>query len=360
MKSAALPANESARLEKLNGYHILDTLAEQAYDDITFLASQICGAPISVMSFVDKDRQWFKSAMGLGVSETPRDVAFCAHAILQPDDLFVVPDALEDTRFHDNPLVTSDPSIRFYAGAPLVTQDGAALGTLCVIDKQPRQLSISQISSLQALSRQAMSQLELRKALSNLAAHVEERATYEKRLEMYQKKLESINASLSEESQTDKLTKLANRGSFDESLAEEYDRSIRRGRPLSLAMIDVDHFKKYNDQFGHRAGDDALRDVAKILSDNTRPSDIAARYGGEEFVVIMPNTTEEGALILAERFRKAVQNHEWPNREMTVSIGVCTLSDGRYEATDLVHAADKALYESKANGRNRATSGCLE
>jgi len=360
MKAAAHPPNEAQRLKRLDDYHILDSMAEQAYDDITFLASQICETPISVMTFIDKDRQWFKSKVGLSGSETPRDLAFCAHAILNPDNVMVVPDALEDQRFYDNPFVTSDPSIRFYAGAPLVTPDGAALGTLCVLDKAPRKLSDAQLSALQALSRQAMSQLELRKALSILAKDVEERATYERRLEAYQKKLETINASLSEESQTDKLTQLPNRGSFDESLVEEYERAVRRRRPLSLAMIDVDSFKKFNDQFGHRAGDDALRTVAAILSETTRPADIAARYGGEEFVIILPDTTEEGALVLAERFRKAVQNHLWPHRPMTVSIGVSTLTDARFDAHALVHAADNALYESKSNGRNRATSGLLE
>jgi diguanylate cyclase (GGDEF)-like protein/PAS domain S-box-containing protein len=166
---------ESARLKTLYGYEILDTLPEKEFDDVAKLASQICGTPIALISLVDKERQWLKSKVGIEVDETPRDVAFCAHAIVEPEELFIVTNAERDARFENNPLVVAEPRIRFYAGAPLVTQSGEALGTLCVIDRQPRQLTEGQKDALRVLSRQVMTMLELRLQLKakqeNIAHH---------------------------------------------------------------------------------------------------------------------------------------------------------------------------------------------
>jgi GAF domain-containing protein len=158
------PANEEARIVALEKYAILDTDPEQAFDDLTLLASFVCKTPIALISLVDEDRQWFKSRIGIKASETSRDIAFCSTAILQ-SDLFVVPDALEDERFRDNPLVVSDPNIRFYAGAPLINEDGYALGTLCVVDRSPRDLASDQREALKALSRLVLGQLEFRRNL---------------------------------------------------------------------------------------------------------------------------------------------------------------------------------------------------
>lgn len=168
MPPAPIPANEKDRLAALHRYRILDTPSEQAYDDITRLASYICQAPIAVISFIDLDRQWFKAKTGLAAPETHRDRAFCAYTIFEPS-LLVVPDAAADARFSDNPLVTHQPRIRFYAGAPLLTSDNYALGSLCVIDHQPRQLTAEQEEALECLSRQVISQLEFRRVSRRLA-----------------------------------------------------------------------------------------------------------------------------------------------------------------------------------------------
>jgi len=167
MQVAAIPENEQARIHALLQYEILDTEAEAVYDDFVKLASYICQTPIALISLVDPTRQWFKATVGCPASETSRDVAFCAHAIHQ-FDVFVVPDTSTDPRFVDNPLVTGDPHIRFYAGAPLITPEGLAIGTLCAIDREPRILSPEQITALQTLARQVVSQLELRRLTKEL------------------------------------------------------------------------------------------------------------------------------------------------------------------------------------------------
>ena len=159
---ASLPSNEIVRLHALFEYEILDTFPELMFDHLTRLAAHVCRTPTAVISLIDADRQWFKSKVGMDATETSRDVAFCAHAILEPD-LLVVKDASQDERFSNNPLVTTDPKIRFYAGAPLITPDGFKLGTLCVIDYMPRDFEIKQQEALIILARQVVAQLELRR-----------------------------------------------------------------------------------------------------------------------------------------------------------------------------------------------------
>ena len=172
------PANEEARVIALDKYAILDTDPEQFFDDLTLLASHVCNTPIALISLVDEDRQWFKSRVGLDASETSRDIAFCSTAILQTD-VFVIPDALADERFRDNPLVVSEPHIRFYAGAPLINEDGYALGTLCVVDRAPRELAPEQKEALKALSRLVLAQLEFRRNLILLKEALSDRTKEE-------------------------------------------------------------------------------------------------------------------------------------------------------------------------------------
>lgn len=170
---APKPSNEGQRLAALRDYHILDTASEQVYDDIARLAAHICRVPMAMISLVDDSRQWFKSRLGLLAEETPREISFCAHTILAPKPL-IVADALEDPRFADSPLVTDEPHIRFYAGFPLVSPDGAAIGTLCAVDRKPRRISDAQQQAMEALARQVMALLELRRISARLAHALEQ------------------------------------------------------------------------------------------------------------------------------------------------------------------------------------------
>jgi two-component system NtrC family sensor kinase len=173
-----MPAPDRDRVAALQKYAILDTEPEQAFDDLTLLASFVCKTPIALISLVDEDRQWFKSKIGMDACQTSRDIAFCSVAI-QQTDVMVVPDTLQDERFRNNPLVVSGPRIRFYAGAPLINEEGYALGTLCVVDRTPREFGADQKEALQALGRLVLAQLEFRRNLQLLKEALTDRTQAE-------------------------------------------------------------------------------------------------------------------------------------------------------------------------------------
>lgn len=184
-----MPVNDAARVAALQKYAILDSDPEQTFDDLALLASYICKAPIALISLVDEDRQWFKSKVGVSFSQTSREIAFCSTAI-QQSDVLVVPDTLQDERFRENPLVVSEPKIRFYAGAPLITEEGYALGTLCVLDRTPREFGPDQKEALKALSRLVLAQLELRRNLMLLKEALNDRTKEEHAREKELRKLQ--------------------------------------------------------------------------------------------------------------------------------------------------------------------------
>lgn len=351
MQIAEPPDNETERLRALAELDILDTLPEQAYDDITLLASQICETPIALMTLVDEGRQWFKSKVGTDLEGSPRDISFCSHAILQPDELFLVPDTAADERFVDNPLAT-DAGVRFYAGVPLTTARGHALGTLCVIHDEPHQLTADQQQALWALSRQVIAQLELRRSVAALEAAAAQRDRYQVQLEEAQRRLEQQMLIVAEQSVTDALTGLPNRRALLERLDDEVERAQRHGTTFSVAMIDVDRYKQFNDTFGHAAGDVALETIGKILCAETRASDFVGRWGGEEFVAILTGTDAEGAGRLGERYRNAVEAWAWDLAPLTVSVGVASSAHGPVDIDRLMAAADSAMYRAKSQGRN--------
>lgn len=228
MKTPEIPLNEESRLKALKEYSILDTLPQKEYDDITQLASQICGTSISTISLIDEKRQWFKSKVGLSVDSTPKDVSFCGHAIVDPDNIFTVKDSRLDSRFSDNPLVVGEPHVIFYTGVPLVSPEGFALGTLCVIDDKPKELNEQQLKTLKALSNQVVSLFELRKSKMML-----ERLTND---------LESRNSALEKFARVaahDIKSPLNNISSLTEILLHQYSNDLDDDAQMMMRMLDT-------------------------------------------------------------------------------------------------------------------------
>lgn len=336
---------EELRLAALAAYQILDTPPEAAFDDITEIAALICDAPIAVINFIDRDRQWFKSVRGLDVRETPLDISICVHAIAQPD-LFIVPDTLLEARFSCNPLVTGEPHLRFYAGALLRSEEGYPIGTLCVLDYRPRVLNDRQLSAITALANQVMTQLELLRAHSKQAVLIQE--------------LQVAQAELLKLASTDPLSGLLNRRAFEEHLLRELLLIKRSHQATALVMIDFDHFKSINDQFGHAAGDIVIQRFSQWCRGVFRQSDMIGRWGGEEFIVLLPNTSPAAALEATERLHQLlistpILEVNQQSVFMTVSIGIYHLTP-HCELAESLRKADELLYLAKAKGRNCTVS----
>jgi diguanylate cyclase (GGDEF)-like protein len=343
--------DEAARMEALDVYQIMDTPAEQAYDDVVKLAAAICDVPIAMVSLLDTERQWVKARVGLEVSQIPIQDAFCSHAIASEMEVMEVRDMANDPRFANHAFVIGEPGIRFYAGAPLVTPSGVKLGTVCVIDRVPRALDSRSKAALLALSRQVVSLLELRHTEAKLRSMAVTQQLRQLQLEGYQKQLESVNELLRQQAMLDPLTGLNNRRAFDDALCEELARTERTGAPMALIFVDVDRFKEFNDQFGHIAGDQALQQVASVLLAQARPYDQVARYGGEELTLILPDTGQSAGMAVAERIRLAIEDFAWPRFPITVSVGVAVATDS-WTGVGLLDRADRALYQAKRTGRN--------
>lgn len=322
---ASTELKEAARLTALRSYDILDTGPEKSFDDLTSLASHVCETPIALISLVDSDRQWFKSKVGLDLSQTSRDIAFCSHAIEQPD-LFVIRDATQDERFSSNPLVVSEPQIRFYAAMPVFSSDGEhALGTLCVIDREPRDLDERQTEALRALARQVQAQLELRLSLRR------------------EKELARIDA----------LTSVPNRRAFYEVLQRERHRLQRNARPLTIAYVDLDNFKEVNDNFGHKAGDSVLMTVASVMAGGLRKADVVARLGGDEFAILLPETNADAARqVMTKLHLRLMASMAQNGLPVTFSIGAVTFTVALESPEDLLQKADELMYFVKLHGKS--------
>jgi diguanylate cyclase (GGDEF)-like protein len=319
MITAPLPENEPQRLAALHNLGILDTPPDERFDRLTRLARRLFGVPIALVSLVDAERQWFKSTAGLDACETSRDVSFCSHAILQ-EDFLLVPDALQDLRFADNPLVTGAPYIRFYAGCPLSLTDGLQVGTLCLLDTQARALDGDEAEMLRDLA--GLAEQELR------AMHL---AT------------------------ADALTGLANRRGF-ESLAEQaLGLALRLGHPVSLFYFDLDRFKEINDELGRAAGDQALVCFAKLLQSTFRDSDVIGRLGGDEFAALLSNGGPKQIAAIHERLHRGVEALDRAGRcahPHAFSVGAAQFDAGIHAGLkELMAEADGLMYASKQQRR---------
>mgnify|MGYP006168250039 FL=1 len=342
---------EQARLDALHRYRILDTLPEQAYDDIVALARQVCGTPQAVMTFVAEDRQWFKASEGIDGEETERSIAFCDIAIRRPDAVTVVEDASVHPVFRNYPQVTGPDHLRFYAGAPMVAPGGHALGTVCVVDIEPREISAEQTAALRALARLAVQLLELRRGHLDAQRQLAERELFTRDLLRYQRQLQDENSELATEASTDALTGLLNRTGLEKVRHETGAQA--QDTPYSVAVLDIDFFKRINDTLGHAAGDEVLRIVGEEIARGVRGGDIAVRYGGEEFLVIMPGTPLAGARTVVERIRNDIAARPDLPMPVTVSVGLAMGLAGKDEPEALFQRADQALYRAKRRGRNR-------
>ncbi|MEO1446455.1 MAG: diguanylate cyclase, partial [Cyanobacteria bacterium J06635_11] len=369
MTVASGPAQETLRLAKLQDYNILDTLPESAYNEIVELVAHICQAPTALVSLIDANRQWFKAKVGLeDITESPRDIAFCAHTI-QNTALMVVEDTHESPLFRDNPLVTGPPYIRFYAGAPLLTPDGYALGSLCVIDYQPRQLSDSQLQALEVLSHQVISQMELRRQASQLQLSNEqlERRVQERtaklstalhRLIQAQSKLLRRDMASRQSSLFDPLTGLPNRSYFLQRLEQAIQLNCRQPSHLyAVLCIDLDDFRPINDTLGHEVGDRLLQFVVEQMKIVLRKSDLVVRLGGDEFAILLDDIADEAHAIAAVKRLQAQLKQPFITGDRTLfvgaSIGVTLSSVGYRQPEAALRDADTAMYHAKQQAKRR-------
>ena len=315
MKCPLPPPDEARRIHTLRSLNLLDTPAEERFDRYTRLARRSFGVETVLVSLVDENRQWFKSRQGLDATETPREISFCGHAILGTD-IFHIPDARADERFSDNPLVTGAPNIRFYAGRPIAAPDRSMIGTLCLIDPEPKTLTDDD-----------------RELLDDLGCMVED--------EIAALELAGV----------DELTGLSNRRAFN-TLADKSLAICRQlKKPASLLFMDLDQFKPINDRFGHEAGDRALREVADILLEVFRGSDVVGRIGGDEFCVLLTGTPAETMKVPVERFAQLIEarNHESQSGyDISYSIGIANFDSASPIAlAELMSLADADMYAHK-------------
>ncbi|MBU2678042.1 MAG: sensor domain-containing diguanylate cyclase [Gammaproteobacteria bacterium] len=302
------------RLLSLHSLRIMDSAPEERFDRVTRMAKRVFDVNICLVSLVDSDRQWFKSRQGLDACETPREVSFCGHAILQ-DQVFVVEDAHTDPRFADNPLVTGNPSVRFYAGYPVHAPGGQRIGTLCLIDDKPRRFSANDVETLK-----------------DFGALVDD------------------ELASSAQINVDELTQIANRRGFKQVAQHLLPLCERNNLEIEVLFFDLDGFKALNDKLGHEAGDDALRAFAKLLLKGFRNSDVVARLGGDEFVVMMAGQRVFADRALSSMRQLAGEDQSEFSKYLGWSVGRVKFDPNIHrDIDDLLRDADERMYAAKSH-----------
>ena len=338
MTVASHPAREHQRLQALKELDILYLPLEDRFDRITRTLCRLFDVPVAYLSLIDDETQWFKSIHGLDLISTPRSDALCQHTLLE-DEYLICEDMTQDPRFADNPYVTGAPYARFYAGYLLKSRE-QNVGTLCIVDTKSRTFSEDDLSALADIASWAQTELNLTQISDAQVQLISELD------EAYQ------------QARIDSLTRLWNQGTIKQILHRAFQRHLLNLTPLSVLMIDADHFKKVNDTYGHTVGDKVLQNIASALRQALRPQDAIGRYGGEEFLIILDDCEPRQAAELAKRILNRVRNLSFtdvaPDLKVTLSIGIAGSSARGLESeTDLMDLADQALYRAKNNGRDQ-------
>lgn len=316
--------DENSRLRAVRELGIINTPAEKSYDRIVGLVKKIFKVEIAAISIMDGHRFWLKSAVGTPVTEAQHADSF-SQFTLAIDGPFVVSDTFEDPRFRDNPFVAGPPHVRFYAGVPVRSSNGQGIGTLCAVDTKPRKITEGQLAVLQDFADIVAENFQLRRVAMR-----------------------------------DELTGTLSRRAFREQGVQIASLAARHRHNFTAICFDLDHFKSINDTFGHAAGDEVLREMAKAAQTRLRSSDLLGRMGGEEFAVLLPETDRQGALEAAEKLRRDISalRFEFGGRTVgiTASFGIGTFNIETRDLDSLLERADAALYQAKSEGRNRCVA----
>lgn len=336
------PENEAKRLAALHRYALLDTPIDSDFDFLTEVAATLCGTPFAFIALVDEDRVWYKSAYGSLAREISRNYDYCSLAILEEHELHIS-DLHLDPRTSRLPLTKGPMHYRMYHGVNLISSDGYPIGTLCVLDTKVRDLSLEQQDFLRKLARQVMFLFELRAKDSAL---------------------EDLNKKIQKVVVFDELTGLSNRRALLARLQAEMDRSRRVGSELSVVMIALDHFKQINERHGQALGDIVLRDVAALLREHIRVTDIAGRYGGDQLCVLLPGTNLVDATFVANTLRMAIANAVFSGMghqvKATASLGIALYHAKNTPTVEsVIELAEHAMFRAKVAGRNRVETAVI-